>query len=242
MDFIDDDAFPAPRYWDLLSDVDKNDYKRMRATLSSPSCKNRRNHSIETFREVIGTIHAYVFKSEEDQWQRALAAGMVWLADSIAINTHQLRLLTSKCKSSINGSFQALGYSTIPSGAESCSELIDRYSFMKNNFSELRQWTIRKNQNMSEPPKKVAEFIPKIKLNLKKHSRQSCSSLPSVTRTQSHSALQEMDEEEEKNVCNTCQEPLSMEQDPLALLSQCWFDSPFDEEKSIIEELFANKY
>jgi hypothetical protein len=63
--------------------------------------------------------------------------------NAIAINTRQLRLLISKCKSSINGSLQKMGYTTHMSHSESWKILFSRIPLLKDHFIELRQWTIR---------------------------------------------------------------------------------------------------
>ncbi|EAX91627.1 hypothetical protein TVAG_307030 [Trichomonas vaginalis G3] len=132
-----------PRFFEILSETDKEAYHQLRKALNSPNCKNRRNKSIQTFREIITSIKNYVIRGDSEDKNRSLVCGTIWLHEGIAINTHQLRLLMSKCKSSINGSFQAMGYETIPTGADSAGELINLYPFMKNNFMELRQWTVR---------------------------------------------------------------------------------------------------
>ena len=143
---------PCPIYWDKLNDIDKASYILLRQTLSSPVCKNRRNRSAETFQEIIEAIKSFVVRNKEDDINRGLVCGLVWIGNDIAINIRQLRLLLSKCKSSINGSFQMIGYSTIPQNAESTTLLLNTFPFLKNNFGEMRQWTIRhfidKNNNI----------------------------------------------------------------------------------------------
>ena len=150
-----------PRYWDLLSLEDKSSYEVMRGALSSPSCKNRRNKSLETFTEIIETIHSYVVRNDNDDWKRALVCGVCWLGkDAVAINTRQLRLLIAKCKSSINGSFQQMGYCTLPAGTESASSLIKYFPFLRDNFSELRQWTVRRRSNQKEDKMEAVFLSP----------------------------------------------------------------------------------
>ena len=156
---------PKPKYWNLLNESDKEGYWQLRSALASPICKNRRNKSIQTFNDVINTIKAYVVRKDEGDLGRSLVCGIIWLEDGIAINTHQLRMIISKCKSSINGSFQALGYGTIPTGADSAGELIRKFPFMRNNFAELRQWTVRQKISKSQPPSKLSELITQNKPN-----------------------------------------------------------------------------
>jgi hypothetical protein len=92
---------------------------------------------------------------------RGLVCGILWLDSGIAINTHQLRLISSKCKSSINASFQTLGYGTIPSGADVSRELLQAFPFMQTQFALLRQWTIRQKVDQSQPAMKLSEIVRK---------------------------------------------------------------------------------
>lgn len=164
----DTKTFKEPQYWTLLSEKDQQDYIELRDQLFNPQYKNRRNQSNEVFKNVIDLIKRFVVKNDENDWKRSLVCGTIWLKDSIAINTHQLRLLVDKCKSSINGSFQAIGYSTIPAGTDSAKELIAKFPFMRDNFGELRQWTIRQKSNtvsIQETPKE------EIKSSLRLHPK-----------------------------------------------------------------------
>lgn len=132
-----------PLFWELLNDHDKEDYLKMRIALSSPACKHRRHHSSELNREIVNTIKNYVIRNDGDDWKRALVSGIVWLPNAIAINTRQLCLLISKCKSSINALFQNMGYVTIPTTNDYSSSLVSVFPLLKDNFGELRKWTIR---------------------------------------------------------------------------------------------------
>lgn len=149
-----------PRYFELLTEEEKVEYSKLREQLSSPNYKNRRNKSNEVFKDMIESIKKFSIRNDENDWKRSLVCGIIWLHHSIAINTHQLRLLITKCKSSINGSFQALGYGTIPTVADSASELITKFPFLRHNFSELRQWTVR--QKLENKMNKSVEIRPVI--------------------------------------------------------------------------------
>lgn len=132
-----------PVFYNLLNDADKEAYNKMRITLSSPACKHRRHHSKELNREIVNTIKSFVVRNDPEDWKRALVTGIAWLPNAIAINTRQLRLLLSKCKSSINALFQNLGYYTIPTTNDYSSSIISCFPLLKDNFAELRKWTIR---------------------------------------------------------------------------------------------------
>ena len=133
----------TPVFWHLLSEADKKGYNTIRSALASPACKHRRHHSTELNREIIKAIKNFVVRNDADDWKRALVTGIVWLPNAIAINTRQLRILLSKCKSSINALFQNLGYCTIPTTNDYSSSIISYFPLLKDNFTELRKWTIR---------------------------------------------------------------------------------------------------
>jgi hypothetical protein len=132
-----------PAYWDLIGDSDRAAYVTLRQTLSSSACKHCRHHSNEVNRDILNTIHAFVIRNDADDWKRALVCGICWLRGSIAINTRQLRLLVSKCKSSINAMFQNIGYVTVPTTTDYGAAIAQFFPAIKDNFAELRKWTIR---------------------------------------------------------------------------------------------------
>lgn len=159
---LDNSGKQIPNYFDQLTEEEKKEYIGIRQRFSLPGCKNRRNKSNETFLDIIKTIKNFVDRNPEREIERSLVCGIVWLDNGIAINTHQLSLITNKCKSSINGSFQALGYGTTPTGTESSTELVSKFSFMKKNFAELRQWTVRKKiSDTKNTPVKLTDLVKK---------------------------------------------------------------------------------
>ena len=139
-------AFLVPRFWNLLSDSDKFQYNRMRAVMSQPSNKNQRNKRIETVSDSLDMIRKYAVRGDGDDWRRCLVCGVFWLPEGLAINTHQLRILIFKCKSSINGSLQKMGYTISLGRTDAATAMIAGVPFLKDNATELRQWTVRQQE------------------------------------------------------------------------------------------------
>jgi hypothetical protein len=126
---------------------DQAKYVALQLSLATPSGKNRRNRSVETLPQTLERIKSFVNQNDGDDWKRSLVCGVCWLNSegTVAINIRQLRVLVSKCKPSINGSFQHLGFSVVSAGTE-CSGSISRaLPVLHDNFQELRQWTVQKN-------------------------------------------------------------------------------------------------
>lgn len=136
-----------PQFYELLNLEDKKQYNYMKSTLSSSVCKNRRNQSTKTFDQILKMIKGFSIRNNSDDWKRCIVCGLFWLQDNeIAVNSKQLCLLLSKCKSSINGSLQALHYFKVPNNLDHVKKFIKTIPLMQINpdMIELRQWTIRK--------------------------------------------------------------------------------------------------
>lgn len=153
-----------PVHFDELDSEDKQEYIEMRNIIQQ-SGRNHRGKRLEAFSELIETLKNYAIKNNNDDWKRCLVVGVCWLDNAIAINTRQLRLLTNKCKSSINGSLQRIGYMPVSNQARLNEMLQQKIPVLKGNFTELRQWTVR--QYVATTPK--PDFPEIIKSNVMAH-------------------------------------------------------------------------
>ena len=149
-----------PQYWERLSDSDKAMYEVLRQSFASPSCKNQRCRSKDNFSDILKGLKTFIVRGDSGDKNRMLACGICWLSDNkIAINVRQLRIILSKCKSSINGSFQGLGYGTVPSGSDSSRAFIRLFPEFENNFIGLRQWTVRQPLSETLTPRILQEVL-----------------------------------------------------------------------------------
>ena len=151
------DLNDIPKYWALLSNADRYQYTYLKAALSNSSAKFKsKNKKGETFIDTLEAIKRYCVRGDCDDWRRFLVTGIAWLNNgAIAVNTHQLRILLVKCKSSINGSLHKMGFNYGMERSEAASELIQTIPLLKDNPAELRQWTVRHNQPLpssASPP------------------------------------------------------------------------------------------
>jgi hypothetical protein len=149
---------PLPRFFDLLSDSDKIEYRKLKESLNGG--RNKRGKRLEAFAEMLESVKKYAIRSDEDDWKRCMVCGVCWTGNGLAINTRQLRLLIDKCKSSINGSLHRMGYNPA-SSVDVNASLIEKMPILKGNFSELRQWTVRQ-QCVSTPQPKVKSQIKQL--------------------------------------------------------------------------------
>lgn len=151
----------VPRFFNLLNADDQERYILIQEELANQETKNRRNKSLEAFLEAMAKVRDFVKRGDDDDIIRSLVCGIVWMENGIAINIHQLRIITNKCKSTINHSFQSLEYGTVPSGSEMQEQLHEMFPYMKGNFSEQRQWTIRQKLSDETMHEKLIDIVRK---------------------------------------------------------------------------------
>lgn len=137
-----------PDFFELLNSQDKKQYLYMKMTLSSSVCKNRRNQSDKTFEQILEMIKVFCIRNNDEDWKRCLVCGLFWLDDNqIAVNSKQLCVLLSKCKSSINGSLQNLHYLKVRNNRNSVKNFIVSIPLYAAHpdLLVIRQWTMRKH-------------------------------------------------------------------------------------------------
>ena len=149
-------------YW-MMSDLDKYQYNCLKYQLAT-GIKNQRNKRLSNFNEAIESIKMFAIRGDKDDKLRSLVSGICWLPEGIAINTHQLKALLGKCKSSINGSLQKMGFAQNLTRAESITALTNFFPFLRDNTSELRKWSIRHypstESSIYSPPVPYGEQSP----------------------------------------------------------------------------------
>lgn len=139
--FIDISKIP---HINRLSEDDCKELQQLIETVSSNKNRYNRNKRIETFSDILNRIRKFCERRDENDANRYLVCGVTWLNEEIAINTRQFRLLIAKSKSSINGAFVKMSYITVPTKGDEMQELLKKIPFLKGQFNEIRQWTIRK--------------------------------------------------------------------------------------------------
>lgn len=134
---------PIPNHWFLLSDDDRSGYLELRSRFYDEISKSRRGERIEVFVDRLNLVREYIDREETDKWKRCIVCGITFLENALAINIQQLRMLLGKCKSSINGSLQQLGYTAKPSTREIDLELQQIVPIFGDDHAEFKKWTIR---------------------------------------------------------------------------------------------------
>lgn len=131
-------------FWHLLSEQDKYKYRCLQLALTEGIEKNTKNQRITSFKKAIEAIKAYAVRGDYNDIARCYTCGLIWLKEGLAVNTYHLKQLMGKCKSSINGSIQKMGYNNNMSRADSAKTMIQWFPMLKDNSTELRKWSIRR--------------------------------------------------------------------------------------------------
>jgi hypothetical protein len=135
----------TPDFFDLLSDLEKSRYMELKKVVSSDNMRYNRYQRIETFKKIMRNIRDYCERNIEESCIRYVVCGICWLnEEEIAINTHQLRLLLGKGKSTINGVIAKMGYITPDQRYIDESILIGKIPILSSYPQQQRQWTIRR--------------------------------------------------------------------------------------------------
>lgn len=135
-----------PNYWKLLDEEDLNEYIRLKRQFSSNSRVGKKEKQDDIFRQKLDRIKGFINNGRDGSWKRSVVCGIVFLADSIAINIQQLTVLLGKCKSSINGSLQNLKYVSLGPGNKHEGELAAKIPFKYLDRRESKKWTIRESR------------------------------------------------------------------------------------------------
>jgi hypothetical protein len=130
-------------YWTLLSADDAEEYCRLHSQFHDDGGRTRKGDRLEHFSDQLFKIRRYVESPNEGDWKRSLVCGVFFLPHGIALNIHRLRALMGKCKSSINGSLQQLGSTSLPQPHGIAPELLARIPCQHHDPTELRKWTVR---------------------------------------------------------------------------------------------------
>ena len=132
-----DDLFYA------LSAEDRQAYEHLRESFAKKQTSLKRDRHVNSFSQELRHIVAFVERRPEGRELRAVNAGLMFNGTFICVNTKLLKILISRCKSSINSSLQQLGYSSLKNKAKAHECLISSISILKGNLELAKQWTVR---------------------------------------------------------------------------------------------------
>jgi hypothetical protein len=131
------------RFWSVLSQSDKNEFLRLRTKFDQDKRSIARDRRAVTFANELFTVLEYIDRSPDNMEARAVVAGVCFVGPIICVNTRQLKYLLCRCKSSINGILQELGYVGVRPKSKTRSCVLASMPSLERSAEILRQWSIR---------------------------------------------------------------------------------------------------
>jgi hypothetical protein len=135
---------PVPfAYWSQLSQDDRSEYLRLRTSFHDAQKVSSKDRGIVTFHGELTVVMQFQERRADRMEARCVVTGVCFAGPIVCVNTRQLRGLLKRCKSSINGSFQQLGYVTLRTKSKARTCLIAALPSLENEQAMLRRWTVR---------------------------------------------------------------------------------------------------
>jgi hypothetical protein len=136
-------AGTKPEHWHLLSSDDAQAYLQLSTIFHASLTKTHNGQRLDTFNERLKKIRTFIEREGGESWRRSLVCGVFFLPDGFMLHIRQLQILMGKSRSSINGSFQQMGYSP-----RSQFHRFDNAYFPgvphQHMIGQLKNWTMRK--------------------------------------------------------------------------------------------------
>jgi hypothetical protein len=137
-------AYPVPvGYWNLLSPEDQSEYIRIRTNFHQGEKLSSKDCRIVTFRRELTILMAFLERDRENLEVRCIVAGVCFADGIVCVNTRQLKGLLRRCKSSINGAFQQLGYVALRTRTKTRGCVVGLLPSLQQAPAMIKQWSVR---------------------------------------------------------------------------------------------------
>jgi hypothetical protein len=125
-----------------LSPEDAVLFDRLQKSVSSSRWKYNRNRKVQTLLDILSAVISFCTYRQEDSAKRFLACGICPMARGLATQTQSLARLLGRSKSSINGTFADMGYSSVATTESECRCLHELGQCPR----DVRKWTLRQQK------------------------------------------------------------------------------------------------
>lgn len=130
-------------YWLSLSQDDRDEFTRLRHHFHQCQKVTSKDPRLVCFANELRTILSFIEHSPQGRENRTILAGVAFAGPYICVNTRQLKNFLGRCKSSINGCFQQLGYVALKTKSKARTCVLSLVPSLVNDQNTLRQWTVR---------------------------------------------------------------------------------------------------
>lgn len=143
MAFFQNEVKMPCHHWRLLSTEDQSTFRQLHVHFlqqQKDHLKDRRNNSF--FNDIL-CLMKYIDYSSVRRDDRAICVGLAFSGPFVCVNTQQLKTILGRCKSSINNSFQQIGYDAVKNKSKSKEAVLAIIPSLIAEQSTLRKWTVR---------------------------------------------------------------------------------------------------
>jgi hypothetical protein len=136
--------YPTPRpVWDRLPIEDQECFLQLRRMFQEAPKVTSKDRRLDTFPRDLKLAICYIERSPTNTDARAILVGLCFIGPCVCVNTRQLKTFMARSKSSINGSFQQLGYVLIATKAKARECVLASLPTLRSHREVIRQWTAR---------------------------------------------------------------------------------------------------
>jgi len=131
------------KLWNKMSENDKVYFLRLKHHFHEIMKSKFKEHNVSSFYEELVQIHNFLEHNCIGWEERCFVSGIALVGPIIAVNSRLLMGFLSRCKSSINGCFQTMGYHSLKSKTQTREFINCIFPSCAHESSYTRQWTIR---------------------------------------------------------------------------------------------------
>lgn len=135
---------PQPsKFWGMLNTDDKMEFLKLRTTFHRSGSASGKDRRVATFQKELRSILLFLERDSLHGEERSIVSGIAFAGPFICVNTRQLKAFLGRCKSSINGSFQQMGYVALRTKTKARNCIATILKPLIKEQAILRQWTVR---------------------------------------------------------------------------------------------------
>lgn len=130
-------------YWENMSVKEKQEFLQLRDQFHQNQKASMKDRRLVSFGNEMQMVLKYTEKSDTFRENKCILIGIAFAGPFICVNTRQLKTFLGRCKSSINGSFQQLGYVALRTKSKARNCVLSVLPSLSNEPNLLRQWSVR---------------------------------------------------------------------------------------------------
>lgn len=143
MDMLQLDLKVPRNHWTALSREDQTTFMQLHLHFIRQQKEHMKDRRNNTFFNDIQCLLQFIEYSPIRKDDRAICVGLACSGPYVCVNTQQIKIILGRCKSSINNSFQMIGYEAVKTKGKSREAILAIIPALSNEQNTLRKWTVR---------------------------------------------------------------------------------------------------